>query len=384
MFCNTCQQQTTPIKVAGDDYCSNCGNKYVTTQMPPAAEPPITSAPAAPTSRRVTDLSLRRTPATPPTPPAPAPATHHHAAKPAAAVHHRAKPGHILDLRANDPKPSSPPAATSTVNHASHTPAPPPKTAVHEHQTTHISDRLNQAKQYDRSPHISKFPNQIATPHQAVAAPPAPAPTPAPEPSPILVPEITLPNHTATQHQAMSRLIDQLPPAADPATPAPKPQKTSRRLRLSLSPQGSRVLATGTAVVIMAGYIWLHNYPKLAIQAANSRAGLSASLPGYMPSSYSLAHTDTGPGLVTLSFASPSANESLKIAQNRTSWDSSSLLENFVNKNTDDYTTVQNQGLTIYLFGQNQATWVNHGIWYSIEGATKLSREQILKIAYSL
>jgi hypothetical protein len=103
-----------------------------------------------------------------------------------------------------------------------------------------------------------------------------------------------------------------------------------------------------------------------------------------MPSSYTLAHTNTAPGLVTLQFKSPSASEPLKIAQARTNWDSSSLLDNYVIKNTDDYATVQGQGLTIYLFGHDKATWVNHGVHYSIEGAARLSREQILKIAYSL
>jgi hypothetical protein len=95
-------------------------------------------------------------------------------------------------------------------------------------------------------------------------------------------------------------------------------------------------------------------------------------------------NTETTPGLVTLSFNSPSATETLKIAQAKTDWDSSSLLDNFIIKNTDDYTTVQGQGLTIYLWGNNQAAWVNHGVRYSIEGAARLSREQILKIAYSL
>lgn len=182
----------------------------------------------------------------------------------------------------------------------------------------------------------------------------------------------------------MTRLV----PAAAAAhhEPAPNPHSTASKpkRRLAITPAHGRVLATVTAVAIMAGYVWLHNYPKLALQAANGRAGLSASLPAYMPSSYNLAHTDTGPGLVSLTFESPATIDKLKIDQTRTDWDSSSLLENYVVKNSDDYTTVQGQGLTIFVFGQNQATWVNRGIWYSIQGATKLSREQVLKIAYSL
>jgi hypothetical protein len=177
-----------------------------------------------------------------------------------------------------------------------------------------------------------------------------------------------------------------IPTAPLPAQPAPaKPASISPyRPHLKLAPQAGRVAAISAAVVIMAGYVWVQNYPKLSLQAASSRAGLSAGLPGYVPSSYNLAHTDTAPGLVTLNFTSPNITEPLKITQAKTSWDSSSLLDNYIIKHTDDYSTVQGQGLTIYFYGQNQASWVNHGVWYSIEGAARLSREQILKIAFSL
>jgi hypothetical protein len=134
----------------------------------------------------------------------------------------------------------------------------------------------------------------------------------------------------------------------------------------------------------MGGYIWFQNYPKFALQGVDNQAGVAASMPGYLPSSYSLASTDSSPGLVTLNFSSPSTPQALKIAQHSTTWDSSSLLDNYVAKNSDDYSAVQSQGLTIYLFDNNQATWVNKGIWFSIEGADRLSREQILKLAYSL
>ena len=50
---------------------------------------------------------------------------------------------------------------------------------------------------------------------------------------------------------------------------------------------------------------------------------------------------------------------------------------------TANYLTVQGQGLTIYLFG-NQANWINHGVWYQLNGVAALSRDQILKVAYGL
>ncbi len=180
--------------------------------------------------------------------------------------------------------------------------------------------------------------------------------------------EASLTAAAATHHEALSRLIGQMPPVSVP----------------NANSRVGRVAAVVGAVVIMGTYVWLQNYPKMAIQAAGNKAGLSASLPGFVPSSYKLKRTSTAPGLVTLQFATPNQPASLTIAQNRTDWDSSSLLDNFVTKQGGEYAAVAGQGLTVYLFKQNQATWINHGVWYSITGASRLSREQILKIAYSL
>jgi hypothetical protein len=188
-----------------------------------------------------------------------------------------------------------------------------------------------------------------------------------------LTPEPKLPSmpaSTLTQHAVMASIAN-----------APRTTSASRPGGISAL---GRFGTMGVAVAIMGGYIWLQNAPKMAIQSAGNKAGLTASLPGYVPSSYALASTNTQPGLVTLSFKSPSQPAALTIGQKRTTWDSQSLLDNVIAKKTADYNAVQGQGLTIYLYGQNQAAWVNHGIWYSIEGASRLSREQILKIAYSL
>ena len=53
--------------------------------------------------------------------------------------------------------------------------------------------------------------------------------------------------------------------------------------------------------------------------------------------------------------------------------------------NTDKYTALQAEGLTIYIYNNNQASWVNHGTWYRIEGQDHgLSKDQIIKMATSL
>jgi hypothetical protein len=306
---------------------------------------------------------------------------------------------HTLDLR-GDSMVGKIPVGTvhSSANHQSaRTPAPPPHTAIHERHIARFTDKFDRAKQYGRSPHIRKFgevdPDQMndkfgnltlhALEHQSSLTPAGPSEHAAPAHHPVMAaasmpPE--LPRQAETQHEAMTRL-----PQAPPAPATPLPQTNGSWLRPALhAAAGSRVLTTAAAIAIMSGYIWLQNAPKMALQSANAKAGVNATLPSFVPSSYNLIRTDTGVGQVTLSFSSPSVPDPLTIAQQKTSWDSSSLLDNFVAKHTDAYSTEQSQGLTVYLFDNNKATWVNHGIWYTIDGATRLSREQILKIAYSL
>jgi hypothetical protein len=386
--CSVCQRETSPINIGGENYCSNCGTKYASAKTTPTKPASATSA------RRVTDLSprLANTSATPATaapakpeppaakapakaPSAPKPA----APKPAAALHSRAKPAHVLDLRPDTTAVATPDPAVAKVTH--HTPATLPKAAAHDRHLAQFTDRFNRAKQFEKSPQVSRFAADLGQPSAQVLA--TTSPTPAELQPTKSAASAELPNHVATQHQAMADLARPAPAPAPAATPTPAAAKPSLP-KLKFTPATNRVAAVSAAVAILAGYVWLQNYPKLTLQAASSRAGLTASLPGYIPSSYNLGHTDTAPGLVTLNFTSPSIPDTLKIAQAKTDWDSSSLLDNYVIKSTDDYTTVQGQGLTIYLWGNNQAAWVNHGIRYSIEGAARLSREQILKIAYSL
>lgn len=404
--CPVCQRDTSPVKIGGQLYCSVCGTMQPSSDAP---APRRLSLDLSPRTR--TNASHAGAPARPATSPAPTPAP---AAAPVAtsaarhgtaagSLHQRTKTSRVLDLRDAEPKKVVAPQPVHT------TPAAPPQTTRLERQAALVTERLARAKQIERSPHIGKFSGQRlpapdpVTHHQSVNEHlhhPQPAPSqpvaaattprthvPAPSNTDPIPHEQHLPAHAATHHAAMARLAP-TPPSVTAGETAPPPMHAAvagtNRLGFSSTAARNRTLATVTAVALMGGYIWLQNYPKLALQSASSKAGIQASLPGYLPSSYNLKNTNTSPGLVTLSFFSPSTTEPLTIQQARTDWDSSSLLDNYVAHRTDDYATVQSQGLTIYLFNNNQAAWVNHGIQYGITGAGHLSREQILKIAYSL
>ncbi|HSH31409.1 MAG TPA: DUF4367 domain-containing protein, partial [Candidatus Saccharimonadales bacterium] len=174
------------------------------------------------------------------------------------------------------------------------------------------------------------------------------------------------------------------PPAATDSS-AVKNAPARQSAAPNVGPRPASVVAAIVAVVIIGGVIWQKNYPNIAIQSAAQKAGIQASLPSYVPSSYRLnQQISYGPGQLSLQFSSPNDPGTLSITQRRTNWNSTALLEYYVTPKAQHYISVQSQGLTIYLYNNHNASWVNRGIQYIIEGDTRLNRDQIVKIAESL
>lgn len=152
----------------------------------------------------------------------------------------------------------------------------------------------------------------------------------------------------------------------------------------ALKPAG--IALSIVALFLVGAYIWQVNYPTLAFKIASAKAGMSASMPGYMPGGYKLAgEIQTNPGAVTYSLVNNSQGKKIAISQTKTDWDSQALAENYVAPKAENYLALQAQGLTIYMLGDTQATWVNKGTWYKIESTDQsLSQDQAIKIATSL
>lgn len=193
-----------------------------------------------------------------------------------------------------------------------------------------------------------------------------------------------MPPAVSTAVAANSTLITpELMAQADPASA----RNEAFALAMANAPKRNNttsVAAAVVAVVVMGGYIWSQNAPKLALRTASNKAGFEASLPTYVPSSYSQSRTvDASPGRIAIAFSAP-GKSNLTIVQQKSTWDTKSLLDNYITKQTNQYLAVTGQGLTIYLYNGDVASWVNRGIWYSIQGNNQLNREQLLKIAYGL
>ena len=228
-----------------------------------------------------------------------------------------------------------------------------------------------------RSPHISKF-----APHpQPIAKQPA-----SPDVAPIAHHAVTkahvvmkkpVPAPHKPAHEIKRTAITQALEHAAPK-PAKAPKHRSHRRALN-------VASASLAVLLLAGYFTYVNMPGLSVRIAAAQAGIEATYPEYRPVGYRL----NGPvaykeGQVTMQFASNSGPQVFALSQSKSAWDSSALLENYVQPNSEGkYATYSDAGLTVYTYGNN-AAWVNGGILYTVEGSAALSNEQVRRIATSM
>jgi len=172
--------------------------------------------------------------------------------------------------------------------------------------------------------------------------------------------------------------------AAALAKPTTKAPKKKRSFKFQWSRRFTIVTAI-FAVLIIGAYLTYVNIPSISVGFAASQAGISATYPQYKPDGYRLSQPVTySDGTVMLEFKSNSDESKYTVTQTRSSWDSSAVLTNVVKKAAgDNYITTQESGLTIYSYNDD-ATWVNGGILYTIESNAPLSGEQIRHIATSL
>lgn len=143
--------------------------------------------------------------------------------------------------------------------------------------------------------------------------------------------------------------------------------------------------ATSAACIGVLGYFVSLNMPSISVRVAAMQTGIEASYPTYVPRDYQLSGVSTGDNsTVTLNFSGKD-NDSFYITEEKSSWDSNALLNNYVKSEWDeDYTAVREQGVTLYIHNSD-AVWVNGGILYKLKAVHGvLSKKVIKNIALSL
>ncbi len=155
--------------------------------------------------------------------------------------------------------------------------------------------------------------------------------------------------------------------------------------RLKVSP---RILSTGSLVLaglLIGGFFAYQNIPNLNMRLAAAKSGVHGSLPSYHPSGFGLhGGISYKPGQIEISYKSHSDNRNFKITQSTSSWNSDTLVENYDALKTTPPITVPNKGKTVYIYDGSNATWVDGGIWYRVEGNSQLNSDQLLNLANSM
>lgn len=213
--------------------------------------------------------------------------------------------------------------------------------------------------------------------------------------APISIPAT---NMTATSvESAFSRMqkLDHLEKQAAKTTHATvkpvapiKTKTASSSKTLAKHNKGARVFFAflcSSAVVAALFFVVQSNMPDISIKVAAMQTGIQATYPSYVPRDYRLSGVYTAQdNSVAMDFLGPNQAK-FTLTEEKLPWDSTALLNRFVKpKWSEDFTTIKEQGITIYISGSN-AAWVNAGIVYKITNLHgELTKKQIKNIVTSL
>ncbi|HTE58405.1 MAG TPA: DUF4367 domain-containing protein [Verrucomicrobiae bacterium] len=293
-----------------------------------------------------------------------------HAKTPAKKVHQRTEKSKTL-MRHAVKKPTTPKAG-------------PERMRVKRHVTPHLDidpGRHSRTTTISKSHMVSRF---------GVHAPITPTTSVLPvQPEPTAPPISPLTQHhevfgSNLQPLSLEKAIEQATSHTQPKhKKLSKRQKVAHRLRVSS--KTTNIAAASLATVLLAGFIAFQNVPNLAMRVATARAGVQGSLPAYQPAGFGMnGPIQYKPGQITISYKSNSDTRGFRVSQKTSEWNTETLREEYVASDRRAYQTFQDGERTIYIYDGSNATWVDEGVWYQIEGNSSLNSDQLLRIAASM
>lgn len=191
---------------------------------------------------------------------------------------------------------------------------------------------------------------------------------------------------TSMSHKKLEQMLDEALMKADAHKHmmGRSARKTSRFNLFGRVPRW--VGLTVTAIIVLAVAFWLvwQNLPSVAVHVAAARAHVNAALPTYTPEGYSYTgHLEYGGGTVTMQFKDK-ANHSFTLTQKASDMTSSNLPTTAIPASTPVQTSLIG-GTTVYIYGNdNNAAWVNRGVFYNLKNRADLPDDQVLKIVEGL
>lgn len=152
----------------------------------------------------------------------------------------------------------------------------------------------------------------------------------------------------------------------------------------------SRRYLAGMAAAVFAAFLFMgflayQKVPQIAVKVAARNAGFDAKVPGNIPSGYAYkSPVSASKDSLTIEYKSNTDKRAFQITQKPSNWTSESLLSNYLIEGKKQYQAYYNKGMTVFIYDNNNATWVDKGVWFTLNANGSLSSDQILSIASSI
>ena len=218
-----------------------------------------------------------------------------------------------------------------------------------------------------------------------VSQKPAPAPTDE-LPTPVQVSSVRHASTPLKSSAAPSMKRDKAVKSAMASVATMDTDKKSKKLKANHVFSWKRVLAAfAVSAIVVGAIIFLVNksMPNLSIQVAAMQANFDVAIPQYIPRGYECTSSTSDGNKISMTFTSGDGS-SFTITEEPSSWSAATLETNYVKDKFANYTTVREQGLTLFVSGSSYA-WIDEGILYNIETQSEtLTKKQIKTIATSI
>ncbi len=192
-------------------------------------------------------------------------------------------------------------------------------------------------------------------------------------------PSVSTPPSPVAKHKPTANLLENALRHANSHQQAPYKSPRTERTK-----HRTAVSAAVVVPLLLLGIIASQNLSGIRLQMASARIGFNAKLPDYRPAGFSSGQLNYSPGVVAAHFHSNSDDRAYTLIQQRSSWDNLTLRQRFVASADSNYQTVEAGGRTVFLYGTQNATWLNRGIWYIVQSNGSLNNRQLLELATSL
>ncbi|MCA9330045.1 DUF4367 domain-containing protein [Candidatus Saccharibacteria bacterium] len=141
----------------------------------------------------------------------------------------------------------------------------------------------------------------------------------------------------------------------------------------------------GLSVLILGVFFSYQNAPRIALHKAKTTIGFDAKIPNYNPAGFRrIGPVQYQRGMVVLNFQSNSDDRQYAVTQTSTDIDNADIPSKYLDGVSKDYQTTNVKGQTVYIYNNSRATWINQGVWYTIDGNANLGKDQLVNIVASI